>query len=166
MIGIYAKLIGAVLALGAVIWIGIAVYDAGKKAGSDAVQRLWDQDKAQLQALTAAAVAKATQERDAALQTNAEVSNAYQQKLDVAAADSAQFSSRLRNAEARLLSLSSMPTSGSGSQTTDPGSPSSAGQLGQLVTLITGLRTECKANSDQLTALIAEITPQVNGPAL
>jgi hypothetical protein len=158
----YAKIIGAVALLAFFAWGAYADYSAGKKAGSDAVQRLWDADLLKRQALTDAAIAKATQERDAALTANGVIQDEYQAKLTVANNNAADFAQRLRNATSRLLASSSaMHSSGSGQIAPDPSAPSSAGQLGQLLALITGLRSECIENAAQLTALQKEITPQL-----
>lgn len=161
------KLIAGLLALIGVIglagWGIVADFDAGKRAGGDAVQKLWDQDKAKIQQLTDAAIATATKQRDEALAANEAIQNDYQRKLNLASADAAQFASRLRAAEARLTAANSgtVPKGGAGSEPTGAGQAGSADQLGQLVTLVTDLRTECKANDDELDALVAQLNRQL-----
>ena len=159
---IYARL-GALLALLAAFgWGAYADYAAGRKAGQDAIQTAWDKDKAAIQATADAAIAQATKERDAAVAANEGIENDYQAKLSAATANAATFASRLRNAESLIAAnRGAVPQAGNNPGATAASTPSSADQLGQLVTLVTQLRTECKANADQLDGLIAEIKTQL-----
>lgn len=156
---IYAKIAAAIAILAAAAWLGRAIYSAGEQH----TQLAWDAARIVERSTYDAAVAQATKERDVALQNNEDISNAYQIKLDAANANAADFAMRLRNATARIYN-NQVPKAGDRPTAADPGQASSAGQLGQLVTLITGLRTECKANSDQLEALIGEIKPWLDAP--
>lgn len=162
----YLKLGLGIALAAAIAWGAYADYAAGRKAGQDAVQTAWDKDKAQIQAVADAAIAAATKERDAALTANKGIQNDYQAKLSAANANAAGFAQRLRNAESLIAAGgSSVPKTGGGQPTAGPSSPSSADQLGSLVTLVTQLRTECSANSDQLDALIAEVKPWLGDAA-
>lgn len=159
---IYLKVGALVIFMSAVGWAFYATYHAGKKAGSDAIQKLWDEDKAKIQATADAAIAQATKDKETAIAANEVIANDYQAQLLAANASAAQFAQRLRNAEAIIAA-----GGGSSAKAPDkpgsvnPGSPAVAELLGQLVTLVTDLRTDCKADADQLDALIAQLKPQL-----
>lgn len=160
-----AKLIAGLLALIGIVgltgWGILADYDAGKKAGSDAVQKLWDTDKASIQATADAAIATATKERNDALAANEVLHDQYQNQLANVAADSASFAKRLRNAQAIIAAGSrQVPANSSGQSGVSPGQQNSAEQLGQLVTLTTALRAECVVNDDALDDLYQSIDKQ------
>jgi DNA-binding LytR/AlgR family response regulator len=156
------KLIAGLIALIAVVgltgWGIVADYDAGKKSGSDVVQKLWDANKAQIQATADAAIANVTKERDAALQANEVAQNGYQVQLSAANASAADFARRLRNAEASIAASSrAMSKVGSGQQSTTTGTQS--GDV-VLTNALGSALAECSANAAQLNALIAEVKPQ------
>lgn len=159
---LYAKVIVG-LALGAALSFGgYHVADLKGKAALASLQHAWDQDKAAIQKVTDDAIAKATQERDTALQANEAISNDYQAKLSTANSDAAQFAQRLRNAENIIAAnRGALPKANDNASPATTGAARGSDQLGQLVALVTGLRTECKANSDQLDALSAEMRPQL-----
>jgi low affinity Fe/Cu permease len=159
---IIAGLVGIIVFLGAIFFGFRTVYDAGHTAGVLLVQNEWDADKAAIQKVTDAAIASATKQRDDALAANEAIESDYQNKLSTVAASATVFAARLRNAEATIAAnRNSVPKTPNNSSSTPAGTASSADQLGQLVTLVTGLRTECAANSDQLDALIAQIKTQL-----
>lgn len=139
-----------------------SAYDSGQTAGKAQIQTAWDNDKAAITATADAAIAAATKAKEDALANNEAISNDYQAQLSAANASASQFAQRLRNAEATIAAnRSAMSKAGSGSSLKDPGAPTSSDQLGQLVALVTDLRTECAANADQLDALNKELAPQL-----
>jgi preprotein translocase subunit SecF len=156
---IIAGLVGIIVFLGALFFGFRAIYDAGDNAGASRVQLQWDDDKANIQKITDAAIASVTKERDTALQANEAIQNAYQTQLSAANANAADFAARLRSAESRLAASSrGMPQGGGGSGIT-PAS-ANAGDV-VLTNAIGSALAECQANSAQLNALIAEIKPQL-----
>jgi hypothetical protein len=159
---IYAKLAFYAVLVTAIAYGGYHVADLKGKAALEKLQLAWDADKAAIQKAADAAIAQATKDRDAALEANGVIQSEYQTQLSSANASAAQFANRLRNAESRLTaSSSSTGKANSGQTTTATGTPTSADQLGQLVSLVTDLRTECLQNADQLDSLTAEIRPQL-----
>jgi cytoskeletal protein RodZ len=160
-----AKLIGGLVALIAIValtgWGIVADFDAGKKSGSDAVQKLWDTDRASIQATADAAIATATKQRDDAIQANQVLHDQYETKLASVAADSATFAQRLRNAQAIIAAGSRpVPAGNSGQSLVSSSGSNSAQQLGQLVTLTTELRAECLRNDAALDDLYASVNKQ------
>src|SRR5271169_2804095 len=99
MIGTYIKIAAAIAILAALAWLGKAIYSAGEQH----TQVQWDAYKVHAQALTDAAIAQATKERDSAITANEAISNDYQIKLDAANSNAADFAKRLRDATSRLL---------------------------------------------------------------
>lgn len=153
--------VGALLVLGLLFAGFRAIYDAGDNAGQEKVQLLWDQDKALIQKEADRAVAKATQERDTALQANEVISNDYQARIDAANSNAANFASRLRNALAATTNRGSTDKTADNPEVIAARTAAVAQQLGQVVGLTAGLYADCKANADQLDALISEIRPQL-----
>jgi hypothetical protein len=153
-------IVGAVLLLAAVFFGFRAVYDAGDKSGAARIQLQWDQDKADIQRLSDAAIANVTKERDAALQANEVAQNGYQAELSAANASAADFARRLRSAEARLAASSgSVPQASGGQQSADPSSQ--AGDV-RLTNALGAALAECSENAAQLDALIVELKPQLH----
>jgi hypothetical protein len=157
-----AILIGvAVLALACGgYWAYRSAYDAGDKAGAARVQVLWDADKASIQQVTAAALAKVNADKDAALQANEVIENELQAQLSAANASAGELAQRLRNAQSSLAAnRSQLPKAGGGSNaaaaTSDPG-------LGPIDDAIAGALAECAANRARQVALIGELKPQLN----
>src|SRR5271155_2199112 len=98
---IYVRAAAVLALLAAFAWGAIADYHAGKKAGQDAIQTAWDKDKAAIQVVTDAAIAKATQERDTALQNNAEIVNDTAQQIISARNLSSTLAAQLRDYKSR-----------------------------------------------------------------
>jgi hypothetical protein len=137
-------------------------YDLGNTAGKAETQELWDADRSKIQTITDAAIAAANKQRDDALEANEVTASEYQKKVDAANSSAADFSKRLSNALASLAANRSAPSQTGGAPTaSDPGPSPVAQQLGQLAAIVTGLRTECSQNADQLDGLIASIKPQL-----
>src|SRR5277367_1670570 len=135
------------------------VYNSGKQAGMEQVQTAWDQDKEAIQKVTDAAIAKATKDRDDALEANEGIKNDYEAQLLTARANATAISNQLRNYQARhTSSFDQLPETSSGL-----GAPAaSTGQgLAKLDDALGAALTECKDNAAQLNALIAEIKPQL-----
>jgi NhaP-type Na+/H+ and K+/H+ antiporter len=162
LITTYTKLAALLVLLAVFCWGAIADYSAGKKAGQNSIQAAWDMDKAAIAKVTADAIAQRTAERDMALRANEVIHANYDAQLAANAASAVVFAGRLRDAETRLAtnSRSAAETNHlAGSATTS--AAASADQFGQLVGLITDLRSECIKNDDQLDTLIAQLKPQL-----
>jgi hypothetical protein len=141
---------------GLVGWAEIETSDKNK------LQAQFDEYKLNQAQEAATAIAAITKEKEDALTANEAIQLDYQNKLSTVAASATVFAQRLRNAEATIAAnRSAVPKDNGGQGTPTTSAPSSADQLGQLVTLVTGLRTECAANSDQLDALIGEVSKQL-----
>ena len=154
--------LAALLAIGGVIGYGHYRYEAGDKNGSNRVTVAWDADKSAIQKAADAQLAIVTKAKEDALAANEVIQNGYQVQLSAANANAADFAIRLRRAEANLAAnRGNMPKASGGSGSTDTSSPTSADQLGQLVGLVTGLRTECIKNDAQLDSLIAQSIRQL-----
>ena len=99
---VYAKLAAALALLAAIGWGVVADYQAGKKAGSDAIHAAWDKYKASIQAVADAAIATSNKgSGDVALEANEAVSNDYQTQLSAARALSGSLAAKLRDYAAR-----------------------------------------------------------------
>lgn len=155
-------LVGVIALLGGGWFLHHSGYSQGDTAGSSRVQIRWDDDKAAIQKVTDASIATATKQRDDALEANQVIHDNYEKQLALSGADSAQFASRLRAAEARLTAANSrpVPTDSTGQDNVSSSSSSSADQLGQLVSLVTEFRRECKANDDTLDSIYASVNKQ------
>lgn len=162
MIGTYAKLAGVLALVAAIFLGGYKIADWRGKAALASLQHGWDEDKASIQAVTDKAIAQATKERDEAIQTNQVLHDQYEANRANAAADTAAFAKRLRDAESRLTAANSrpVPIDSAGQGDVSSGEQGSAQQLGQLVTLVAELRGECKANDDTLDSLYASLNSQ------
>jgi len=141
-------------------WYGYhAAYKAGAGAGAAHIQVLWDADKAQIQAVTDKALAEANAAHDQAVTNNEAITDAYEAQLTSADALSDDLAHRLRDAEARAAAnRGAVSKAGSGPGVVGPAPPSGPGQLERS---LAAALTECRANSDQLAALIAELRPQL-----
>lgn len=155
----YVKLAAALALLAAIVWGALADYSAGKKAGSSAIQVLWDADKAAIAKETATAIATATKERDDALQANEAIHSDYETQLSASRALGDSLAQRLRDAYTH-------PTAGSGAvpKAGDrQGTVATGPQSGDvpLTSALSDALTECSANAAQLDALIVELKPQL-----
>jgi len=156
---IYAKIAAVVILLAAIAWGTMADYSAGKKAGENAIQTLWDKDRASIQTTADLAIATATKQRDDALEANEVAQNVYQTEISAVNANAADFARRLRSAESRLAAGGgTVPKAGSGQQSVAAGSQ--AGDV-SLTNALGSALAECSANTAQLDALIIEIKPQL-----
>jgi hypothetical protein len=155
---VYAKL-AAALALGAALAYGCYhVADLKGKAAVASLQHAWDVDKASIQKVTDDAIAKATQERDTALQANEVISNDYQSQLSSARALSLSLAQQLRSYASRATNSGAVPKAGGG-QGTAPTSSQSGDVV--LTNALGAALAECSANAAQLDALIVELKPQL-----
>lgn len=154
-----AILLALVVLVGGFFGYGAWRESVGKKNGANRIQVAWDADKAKIQAVTDAAIAQATAQKDMALQANEVIANDYQTQLSAAVADADSLAERLRNAEARLAAHSDTAAkAGDQPGITETGPQASHGELTNAVARVFA---ECTENADQLDALIAEIRPQL-----
>lgn len=156
-----AILVGVLLTCGGGWYLHHSGYNQGDTAGSSRVQLEWDQNKADIQRIADEALVTATKQRDDAIQANQVLHDQFLKDQAAAAADTAQFAARLRNAESIIAASGrSVPAGGAGQSDVPSGGTSSAQQLGSLVTLVAELRRECKANDDALDAIYASVDKQ------
>lgn len=135
------------------------IHASGEAQGIAETTVKWDADKAAIQAIADAAIAKATKARDDALSANEVTIDAYETKLLTANAGASQLAERLRNAYAHTAaSGSSVPQTGGGS-----GAPGASGQASddRLTQLLASAAAECAKNDDRLDALVTELKPQL-----
>jgi len=152
-LGIYA----GIFALIAVIFS--FTYHEGARAGRLAVQVQWDADKAAQQRAADAAIAKATQEKLAAIAANEVISDQYLSAIANSDARAAEYAQRLRDYEARLHAAGS--AAGKAPGNADPPAAAPASGQGQLESAIGQRLVECDANEAQLIALQEELLPQL-----
>jgi len=165
-IALVLGVLSAVAALGA--WGYRAIYDAGLTAGRAEIQTKWDADKIATQKLADAAQASNALKLEAAAKFNQETIDAFDQKLTTALADAHDYAVRLYNAETHLAA-GSHPVPGPAGVAGAPAAaaPSGQGSVGigpepsGLDSTLGARLTECDANESQLSALQAEIVPQL-----
>jgi len=146
------------LALGGYFGYRLA-YDSGQTAGRAEIQTQWDANRAKIQAVTDAAIATATKQRDDAFIANEVAQHGYQEQLSAINATAADFARRLRYAEARIATHSDpLPKTSGGQQPAATGAQ--AGDV-NLTNAIGAALAECSANTAQLDALIVELKPQL-----
>lgn len=156
---VLAGLAAAVVALGSLFFGARAIYSAGDKAGSNRVLVAWDADRAKIQAVTDAAIAILTAEREKALADNDQIHQDYERQLMASSADNASLARRLQNAIAAAATGSgSLPQAGDQSR---PPTPGEGPSLQRLASLTANLATECADNRAQLNALISEVQRQL-----
>lgn len=152
-------LVGAAAVLGALFWVTHAIYAAGDKAGAERIQIAWDDDKRAIAEVTAKALAKATQERDDAIQANEAINEQHHVELQTIQANSLALAQRLRDAEARSAA-DRRAVSKAADIVRAVTTPQPSG-MGSIDDAIAATLTECAANRSQLNALIAELKPQL-----
>lgn len=150
-----ALLIAAVMAL-----FGSGYYVGGlaPKASLARLQSAWDKDKLAIQQAADRALADANAQKDMAIKANEGIANDYQSKLSAANADAESLARRLRDAEGRAAHPDSVPKAGDLKPVIAAGEDAG---LQRLNGLLTDSLTECRSNSAQLNALIAEIQKQL-----
>lgn len=161
---IETKFLGGLVIIAAVVlgalWVGFDVYDRGVEDGKAVVQVKWDKDKASIQAVTDAAIANMTAQRDMALRANEVIESGYQTKLFAAHASANEFAQRLRLA---LAAARSSPVQQGpdkpGADGADRG-PDRPG-VSTLVERFTAYSSACQDGAAQLRALHAELKPQL-----
>ena len=156
---IYAKIAGIVALFATLAWGVIADYDAGKRAGSDAITKLWDADKAAIQKTADDRIAQNTKEKEAALANNEGVINDLKIQLNGSRYLASTLSNRLRDAENRAAASSSALSKTSDQLAATTGSATSI--LGQINGAIADALNECGAVRADYKALIAEVKPQI-----
>lgn len=158
-IKLIASLVAVIGILSGLWYYGHAQHTAGFKEGAASIQVQWDADKEAIQKAADEAVAKATKDRDDALQANEVLQNDYQVQISSARALNGELAQRLRDAQNRVPAGSgSVPKAGSGQGSTPTsGTPT----MGQIDDAIAATLTECANNRAQLNALISEIKPQL-----
>lgn len=154
-----AYAVGALLVLGLLFAGFRAIYDAGDNAGQEKVQLLWDQDKALIQKEADRAVAKATQEKEAAIVNNGDVTNDLQTQLNSMRDLNRGLSGRLRDAEGRASAYSGALSKAADQLRVTPGT--AAQGLGRFNDALADALNECGATRAEYKALIAEIRPQL-----
>lgn len=160
-IKLVALLVGLLGIAAGAWWLADSNYASGHAAGAAETQVLWDEDKAAIAQVSAAALAAVVKERDTALEANEVINATYQRELTSVSADAAEFASRLRNAQYRLAAGSGAVPGATGEPGgARAGAPTSASQLGELAQLTADLHAEATANADQLDALVAQINAQ------
>jgi hypothetical protein len=145
--------------LGLVGWGLKASYDSGETSGKAQVQTAWDTDKAKIQAVTDAAIAKATKDKETAIATNEGVINELQAQLSTASASANTYASQLRDTRTRLAaSLSALSQARNNPVTS--AAPAAPG-VGQLDAATGAALSECYAVRASYSALIKELSPQL-----
>lgn len=140
-------------------WLDNRARAQGYAAGAAAVQVKWDVDKAAIMAAAAAAILKAQQDRDEALQANQVIHDTYEAELLAAHTSANSLAQRLREYAANATANSGrVPQADRG-----PGSPAAGTPSGddRLTELLGAAFAECTQNADQLDALIAQLKPQL-----
>jgi len=156
-LGIIAVIVIA-LALGGYLGYRSA-YDSGLTAGKAEIQAAWDTDKAKIQAVTDAAIAQATKDKEDAIAANEAIQNDYQTQLSAARTLSDALAQRLRSYTASHPANSgAVSKAGSGSE---PAATSSQAGDVILTNALGAALAECSANTAQLDALIVEIKRQL-----
>jgi hypothetical protein len=136
-----------------------SAYNSGQTAGKAEVQTLWDADRSKIQAVTDAAIAKATQEKEAAIAANEGIQNDLQAQLDSMHGLNASLAERLRRANANPTAHSSPLPQAAGNQ--KPVAAPVDDSVGRLNQLLADALTECRTNWVNYSALIKEVSPQV-----
>lgn len=154
-----AYAVGALLVLGLLFAGFRAIYDAGDNAGQEKVQLLWDQDKALIQKEADRAVAKATQEKEAAIVNNGGITSDLQTQLDSMRDLNRDLSGRLRDAEGRASAYSGALSKAADQLRVTPGTATQG--LGRFNDALADALNECGATRAEYKALIAEIRPQL-----
>ena len=155
----YAKIAALVLAIIFCVWYGDHRENKGYQAGSAAIQVKWDADKAQIQKAVDIALAAATAQKEKALADNETIQTTYQGQLAAAQSTAADLADRLRKLEARIAAGSDhLPKADGGP---GPVNPTPVPSQDGFNTALADRLLECAANEAQLSALIAEIKPQL-----
>lgn len=157
------RLIAGLVALIAVValtgWGIVADFDAGKRAGSDAVTKLWDADRLKIQSAADAQIAAQTKAKEDALAANEVIRSDYETQLLAARSMSDTLSLRLRQyISSHPADPGNVPKASDRPYPTDPGSQ--AGDV-RLTNALGSALAECSANTAQLDALIIEIKSQL-----
>jgi hypothetical protein len=140
-------------------WLDEHAYHSGLTAGKAEVQTAWDQDKAAIEKLDEAAIAKANKDRDDALATNEGIQNDLQTQLATARALNTDLAQRLRAYEISSTARGNSVSEARGG----PDTPTAAvnASLGRLDDATAAALSECAANRTNQIALIGEIVPQL-----
>jgi hypothetical protein len=152
-----------VVGAGALIGFGAfgyrAIYDAGLTAGRAEIQAKWDADRLETQKLADAAEAKNAADLAATLKLDQETIDGFKAEAAAAAAHAADYARRLHDAENRLRAGGSSLPQGRG----QPGvaQPPQAPSQGRFDAAVGARLAECDANEAQLSALQAELLPQI-----
>jgi len=135
-------------------WIG---YEAGHKAGSAEIQIKWDADKTAIQKAADVALAAVTAQKEKALADNEAIQATYQSQLQSAQTTAGDLARRLRDYQNAAHGGPMPPPTGGSGPVTSASIPSE----GRLDSALAARLAECAGNEAQLSALIAEIKPQL-----
>jgi len=130
------------------------------KAGAAAVQALWDKDRASMQRVVDEAMAVAQIKEQTAQAYNEQVLDEYNEKLLSAAGERDSYVSLLQHARGQVRAC----TAGEATGALIAASAGEASVLERIDRAVAGVVIEHRANADQLDALIAVITPQLDTP--
>lgn len=156
VIAVLVAIIGVVAFTG---WGIVADFDAGKRAGSDAIQKLWDADKAAIQKTADDRIAQNTKDKEAALANNEGVINDLQTQLNGSRDLASTLSNRLRDAENRAAASSSALSKTSDQLRASTGALNAS--LEQINGAVADAINECGANNAKYTALVKQLKPQL-----
>jgi hypothetical protein len=146
-----------VLALGGFLLYRSA-YDSGQTAGKAEVQTLWDTDKAKIQAVTDAAIAQVTKDKEAAIAANEAITNDLQKQLGSMRDLNTGLAQRLRLATSASANSGTVPKASDNPKS--PTAPIDNG-VGRLNDAFAATLTECRTNWANYSALIKELKPQL-----
>lgn len=156
---IWAKLAAALALLAAICWGVVADYQAGKKAGSDAIQAVFDDFKSKEYADTVKDLTDVRKQLTEAIANNDGAINDLNAQMDVLRNTGSLLSSRLRDAENRASALGSALSKAGDQLRTSNGSLNAS--LEQINGAVADTINECGANNAKYTALVRELKPQL-----
>ncbi len=158
------RLILAALIAGAGAWAYRAIYDAGRTAGLAEEKVLWDTDRRKQDQLVAAAIAANAAQLQAEAQRNQEKADDYEARISNLTAVAADYADRLRVAAKGRATTDggAVPQAASQPTVAPAAAAPGEGQAGGLLGAVGDRLAECDINEAQLTALQAEIAPQLH----
>jgi hypothetical protein len=133
-------------------------YLAGHKAGAAEIQVKWDADRALIAQQSAAALAAVTAEKEKALADNATIEDQYLAAVADASRRIDALTASLRDYQNTAARSSPLPAAPGRS---DPAATAAPDGGESLTRALAARLVECDDNEAQLSALIAEITPQL-----
>ena len=136
-----------------------SAYDSGQTAGKAEIQVQWDTDKSKIQAVTDAAIAQATKDKEAAIAANEGIQNDLQTQLASMRDLNTTLAKRMRLASSNPSANSGTLPQAAGNK--DPVSAPANDSVGRLNQLLADALTECRANWANYSALIKELSPQL-----